>query len=88
MGERNYWETIKVEGGQILDKVKQLIHEGNVRRIVVKHEGQVVAEFPLTFGVVGTVISPVLAALGALTALMTECTIEVERKTDQAPPSV
>jgi len=59
--------------------VKRLIAEGNVRRVVVKQEGQVVAEFPLTVGVVGAVLAPVLAAIGALAALLTRCTIEVER---------
>jgi hypothetical protein len=79
MGERTVWETIKVEGGQLLDKVKQIIHEGNVRRIRIKQGDRVVAEFPLTVGVVGTVLAPTLAAVGALAALLTDCTIEIER---------
>ena len=80
MGERTCWETIKIEGGQVLDRVRQLIHEGNVRRIVVKQRGDVVAEFPLTVGVVGTVVAPVLAAIGALVAVLADCSIEVERR--------
>src|SRR4051812_34786789 len=72
-------ETFKAKGGQVVDKVKELIHEGNVRRITIKQDDRVVAEFPLTVGVVGALIAPMLAALGALAALLTECTIEIER---------
>ncbi len=74
------WEQIKVEGGQLLDRVKQLIHEGNVRRIVIKQAGRTVAEFPLTVGVIGAVGAPILAAVGAIAALLTDCTIDVERE--------
>ena len=55
------------------------LHEGNVRRIVIKQDGRTIAEFPLTVGVVGAVLAPLLAAVGALAAVLTECTIEVER---------
>ena len=79
MTERTWWETVEGKGGELLEQVKRLIAEGNVRRVVVKQEGQVVAEFPLTVGVVGAVLAPVLAAIGALAALLTRCTIEVER---------
>jgi hypothetical protein len=72
-------ETIKVEGGQLIDRVKQLIHEGNVRRVIVKQGEHTVVEFPLTIGVVGALLAPALAALGAVAALITECMIEVER---------
>lgn len=72
-------ETFQLQGGQLLERVRQLIHEGNVRRIIVKHDDRTVAEFPLTVGVVGTIFAPILAAIGALTALLAECTIEVER---------
>jgi hypothetical protein len=72
-------ETIKGEGVTLIERVKQLIHEGNVRRVVIKQGEQTVAEFPLTFGVVGAVLAPVLAAIGALVALLNDCTIEVER---------
>ncbi|MCU0291766.1 MAG: DUF4342 domain-containing protein [Thermoanaerobaculaceae bacterium] len=80
MSERSTWETIKVEGGQLVDKLKGVLHEGNVRRIVVRQGERTVAEFPLTVGVVGAVISPVLAAIGALAALLTDCSIEIERE--------
>jgi hypothetical protein len=79
MNERTWWESIQVEGGQLLDKVKQLVHEGNVRRVVIRQGDRTIAEFPLTIGVVGTVLAPVLAAVGALAALLTQCTIDVER---------
>jgi hypothetical protein len=77
--ERTWWESIKVEGGELLEKVKSLIHEGNVRRIVIRQGERSVAEFPLTVGVVGTVAAPILAAVGALAALLTNCSIEVQR---------
>ena len=79
MKAKTVWETFKAEGENVVEKVKQIVHEGNVRRVVVKHEGRKVAEFPLTAGVVGAVLAPVLAAIGALVALMKDCTIEIER---------
>lgn len=79
MPEHTWWESIKVEGGELLDRVKKIAHEGNVRRIVIKQGSRSVAEFPLTVGVVGVVLAPVFAAIGALAALLTDCTIEVER---------
>ena len=72
-------ESFKVAADQLVDAVKKIVHEGNVRRIVIKQEGRIVAEFPMTVGVVGAVVAPVLAAVGALAAVLTECTIEVER---------
>jgi hypothetical protein len=79
MAERTTWESFKAEGESIVEKIKQLIHEGNVRRIVVQHEGRTVAEFPLTAGVVGAMLAPVLAAIGALVALLKDCTIQIEK---------
>ena len=67
-----------------MEKVKTLIREGNVRRVVIEHEGRTIAEFPLTIGVVGTVLAPVLAAIGALIALLMDCTIHVEREGEGA----
>lgn len=72
-------ETMKVEGSQLIERVKQIIHEGNVRRVIVKQGEHTVVEFPLTIGVVGALLAPALAALGAVAALITECTIDVER---------
>jgi hypothetical protein len=87
MTDRTWWESFKAEGGNVIDKVKDLIHEGNVRRVVVQHDGRTVAEFPLTAGVVGAVLAPVLAAIGALVALLKDCTIQVEREDTGATES-
>lgn len=74
-------EEIKVKGEQLLGKVKELVKEGNVRRISIKNkDGNVIIEFPLTIGVLGAVLAPFLAAVGAVAALVTDCTISVERK--------
>ncbi len=74
-------EEYKVSGDQIVKKVKQLIKEGNARRIMIKNEhDEIVMEIPLTIGAVGAIFAPVLAAVGALAALMTNCTIIVEKK--------
>lgn len=80
-------ETFQLQGGQLLEKIRQLIHEGNVRRITVKQGSRIVAEFPLTVGVVGAIFAPILAAIGALTALLADCTIEVERAEEKAKPA-
>ncbi|HSA84413.1 MAG TPA: DUF4342 domain-containing protein [Patescibacteria group bacterium] len=74
-------EEFKVNGEQLLQKIKELIKEGNIRKITIKDKkGKELISFPLTFGVVGTVIAPVLAGVGALAALIGECTISVERE--------
>lgn len=86
MSTRTWWETTKVQGGELVDKVRQLVHEGNVRRIVIKQGERSIAEFPLTAGVVGVVFAPVLAAVGALAALATECSIAVQREEWVAEP--
>jgi hypothetical protein len=85
MSENTIWETIKAEGSELLESLKKIIHEGNVRRIVVKQGSRTVAEFPLTVGVVGTVVAPVLAAIGAVIALLQDCSIEVERDASRPP---
>jgi hypothetical protein len=86
MAKRGAWETVKLQGEQVVDEVRRLIHEGNVRRVVVKQKNQVVAEFPLTVGVVASVAAPVLAAIGALVALLTDCTIDLERRRPEGTP--
>lgn len=85
MATRTAWEKIKVEGGELLERVKEVVEEGNARRIVIKQKGRSVAEFPLTVGVVGAVLAPVLAAVGALVALLSECSIEIERVVPDSP---
>ena len=76
------WESIKGDAQTIVEKLKAIIHEGNVRRVVVNHKGRTIAEFPLTAGVVGALVAPVLAAVGAIVALLKDCTIEIERVQD------
>lgn len=74
-------EEFKVSGEGIIEKIKQIINEGNVRKITVKSkEGKTIAEFPLTMGVVGTLIAPVLAAISTIIALASECTISIEKE--------
>jgi hypothetical protein len=80
MSDTTYWESIKAESGQLFERLKELVHEGNVRRVVVQHQGRTVAEFPLTAGVLGALIAPVAAAIGAIAALLKDCTIAVERE--------
>jgi hypothetical protein len=82
MAEENMWrERIKVRGDALRDKVKELLHEGNVRRIVVRNsEGQTVMELPLTFGVLGAAAAPMLTAVGAISALAAHWKLEVERR--------
>jgi len=80
MTTKTYWDSIKTEGENVIATLKKLLREGNVRRVVVQHEGRTVAEFPLTAGVIGAVLAPVLAAIGALVALLQDCTIQVERE--------
>ena len=72
-------EHVKIDGDRLLAEVKRLIAEGNVRRISIKQGEHMVAEFPLTVGVAGTVLAPWLAAIGAIAALVTDCSIVVER---------
>ena len=74
-------EEFRVKGEELLAKIKVLIHAGNIRRIIIKDkDGKILIEFPLTFGVVGLVLAPTLAAVGAIAALVTEATIVVEKE--------
>ena len=74
-------ESFKINGENLLKKIKELIEEGNVSRITVHDKnGKELMNFPLTIGVVGAVFAPILAAIGALAALVNECTITVERE--------
>ena len=82
-------ESITVRGDHLVDRVKELLRDRHVRRIIVRHDGRIVVDLPLTVGIVGAVLAPELAALGAVAALLTECTIDVERKAgdaDDVPP--
>ncbi len=82
-------EEFKISGEDIMTKLKKLVNEGNVRKIMVKDKkGKIIAEFPLTVGVVGALLVPVLAAVGAIVALASECIISVEREVDEKKPEV
>ena len=76
---KTFWQKLEGTTDQILAQIARLIDEGNLRRVVVKQRGRTVAEFPVTVGVIGAVIAPLAAAIGALAAVLAECTIEVER---------
>ena len=74
-------ESFRVNGDELLRKIKELIKEGNVRKITIKDkDGKTLIVLPLTIGVIGAVLAPVLAAVGAIAALVTECTVSVERE--------
>ncbi len=77
----NLAREFKVKGEELLKKVRELIHEGNIRKIIIKDEkGNTFMEIPLTFGVVGAVLAPILAAVGALAAMASNFTVEVVKK--------
>jgi len=77
-------ESFKINGESLLKKVKELIAEGNIRKITIHDKaGKELMSFPLTVGVVGALVAPVLAAVGAVAALVGECTITVEREEEQ-----
>jgi Flp pilus assembly pilin Flp len=79
-------QEFTIDGDEVVAKVKELIHEGNVRRIIIKNEdGRTMLEVPLTLGLIGVALMPVLAAIGAAAALATRCTLVVERDVE-APP--
>ena len=79
----NYQESFKVSGDQILSKIREIIKEGNATRITIKNEkDETIMEFPLTVGAIGIVLAPIFAAVGALAAVATKCTIIVEKKVD------
>jgi len=81
MEEKIKKEEFKVSGEDVVKKVKELVKEGNIRRIIIKNEeGKSLIEIPLTIGVVGTLLLPVLAAIGAIAAVVTNCTIVVEKR--------
>jgi hypothetical protein len=83
MPERTFTDSVKVTADQIVDAVKKAVHEGNVRRVVIKHhDGRTIAEFPLTVGVIGVVLAPMFAAVAGIAAVATDCTLEFERVVD------
>ena len=80
MTEHTWWQKINAQGAEMVEELRRIVHEGNVRRVAVKQGTRTIAEFPLTAGVVGVVFAPVLAAVGALVAVLNDCSIEVERE--------
>jgi hypothetical protein len=83
VAEQTFYESFRVGSAQLVEAVKKLLHEGNVRRVTIRQDDRTIAEFPLTVGVVGAVAAPVLAAVGALAAVLTDCTIGVERAVER-----
>ncbi len=80
MNEQTRTEEFKVDGEKIVAKIKELLHEGNIRRVIIKDkEGKTLLEIPVTFGVVGVLLAPQLAALAAVAAVLTEATVVVEK---------
>jgi len=78
--EKFHTEEFRIDGEELLARIKKLVHEGNIRRIIIKNrEGSVVMEIPMTIGVVGALLAPTLAAVGAIAALLTEATVVVEK---------
>jgi hypothetical protein len=79
--EKTRTEEFRVDGEKLIGKVKEVFHEGNIRRIIIKDkEGKTILEIPMTFGVVGALIAPQLAAIGAIAALLTEATVVIEKE--------
>ena len=78
------WEKHKVSGDKVIEKIKELLREGNVRHVVIKNdEGRTLIEFPVAIGVAGALLLPVWAAVGAIAAIVAQCTIEVEREPEE-----
>lgn len=79
--DKSKYESFKVSGEELLSKVKEIIKEGNARKIIIKNDkDETIMEFPLTIGAIGVVLAPIFAAVGTLTALATHCTIIVEKR--------
>lgn len=80
--EKSKYESFKVSSDELMSKVKEIIKEGNARKIIIKNEkDEIILEFPLTLGAIGVVLAPIFAAVGTLAALATNCTIIVEKRT-------
>lgn len=80
MSENTRTEEFKIDGEKLIAKIKELLHEGNIRKLIIKDkEGKTLMEIPMTFGVVGALLAPQLAAIGAIAALVTEATLVVEK---------
>jgi Domain of unknown function (DUF4342) len=82
---RNWQEDLTVAGDQLVDRLKELVREGNVRKVIIKHDDRTIVEIPLTIGVVGALLAPQLAALGAIAALLSRASVTVEREEEAGP---
>lgn len=82
---RGWQEELTMAGGELVSRVQELVQESNVRRLILRHDDRILLEIPLTLGVVGTLLAPQVAALGALAALVTQCTLTVEREGPEPP---
>jgi hypothetical protein len=81
-------DEVQVMGSHLVEKVKELIHEGNVKRIIIKNEqGHTLVEIPVTLAAIGVIAAPVLAAVGAIASVVTKCTVVVERREPPAAPT-
>jgi len=84
--EKTRTEVFSISGEELVSTIKKLVHQGNIRRISIENkDGKALLEIPLTLGVVGALLLPTLAALGALAAIITECKLVVERMDDESP---
>jgi hypothetical protein len=86
-GKRNWQEELSATGDELVGRVKEMVKEGNVRRIIIKHEDRTLLEVPLTIGVVGAILAPQIAAVGALAALVSRCAVTIEREEDDNTPT-
>lgn len=84
---RRWQDELSATGDELVAQVKRVVQEGNVRRLTIKHDDRTLLEVPLTLGVVGTLLAPQVAALGALAALITHCTVTIEREEPEQPDS-
>ena len=85
MSDQTHTEEFKIDGEKLIAKVKELIHEGKIRKIIIKDkEGKTLMEIPMTIGVVGVLLAPQLAAIGAIAALVTEATLVVEKTEEES----
>lgn len=80
--QTSFREEFEVSTNQVVEKVKELLHEGNIRRIIIRQNGRTIVELPVTFAAIGVIIAPLLVVAGSIAALATNCTIVVERTGD------
>ncbi len=84
-GQGSRIEVYQIQANQLVERVKELVAEGNASRIIIKHDGRTIVEIPVTVGVVGALLAPELAVLGAIAAAVSRCTIEIVRAPGDTP---